>query len=408
MSKISQRSNAFRTSVLLAGAVFLSIEPLAAQNVRFDPSIALEQGYSDNVGFSGAMEESDTETRLQIVLPWDRETRKSRLRFSYTPTLTKFGDFDQLDNDGHKLSMEYDRDFGSGSGLALRLSADRTQTQGDAAGIDDSDLFLTDRTERDRLRADLRYRGNLKGRWGWGGTLGLATTSFEEITDFAPMPLASGAEDRDEIRAGISVTRAISRKSNLGIAYDYGRFDLDMSGNEDSHQVSIVGGYEVSRNERLSYTIGGFQSNGEAAVGGVSTDDSRHGFSASISYEKKMKRAGLNLALRHEPTSGGARVGTSTNTSIALGIAGSIASQWRWSTSTRYAQRDSSDEALATLDTIAVGGEVERDVSGIFSVRLQTNYITQSGGDSATDETSTIVARLGLVWRPLGRSPIAR
>ena len=82
-------------AIAVRGALLLLLIPVgttiaAAAKNTFNPSIEIGAGYSNNIAFTGPGGETgntDTARTIELVLPYERETRKSKLRLRYRPLL---------------------------------------------------------------------------------------------------------------------------------------------------------------------------------------------------------------------------------------------------------------------------------------------------------------------------------
>jgi hypothetical protein len=247
------------------------------------------------------------------------------------------------------------------------------------------------------------YRGRVHRLWNWGFSVGGSQWRFTEIQDFESPEPEVPLEDRSELRGSLELTRDVSPTASFGVRYGYRFFDLEFSGEETSHLVSLVFRRELEERLSLVATVGGFVSTGEAAAGSMgSPDDQRSGAQGTLRLSRSFRRSSLSIFAGHIPTSGGARIGTSTNSYVGVSYGNRSSRHWIWGLHTRVARRDPSDPERPTINSFSVGFRVTRRLSQLMGIGFRANYIRQTG-DVAVSEGLHIRGGLGLVWYPLGR-----
>lgn len=383
---------------------------LAEAGTVFNPQLAVEQAYNDNVRFVGegdsgaAGGDSDSVTRLSAVLPVVREGKRSTLHFSYSPSFERHQDLDELDYDSHFLSLGLNTSTSRRSKVSFLSTYARTQMQGRPSSLDEAELFLTGRTNRELFRADLTHGKQLSARWSFRGGLNYGESRFDDIKDFdpaAPVPL----EDRTDYGGTVQLGRAVSEKTTVGLAYGLQRFELEprettgTSTDETVHSLTFTVDRTVSRRMTLNAAIGGFRSTSDPET----ADDPRTGAQANLGLTRAYRSMALSLDASHRPSSGGALAGTSTDSALGLRLNGAALEPWSWSVSSRLARRDPTNDDEEPVHSVAAGGSLERGFARVLALRLSADYVDQTS-DEPLLEARYYTAGIGLVWYPLGRT----
>lgn len=398
-----------RGGIAALGLLALISPPAAAQKTSFNPSVSLNARYSDNLEYVEEDGTDDSATRLSLDLPLARETATGTLSLRYQPSYIKYRDEDDLDHDEHVADLDWATRLGPKSALGLAASFSRTQAQA-ATGIserpevEDTDLLLTERTDRDSFGASLRFDRTEGPRWGWRAALNWVATSHDEIAE-APSTTVTGfeVEDRTEYGASIEALKSLSRSNSIGLRYEHRKFDLDRSPDEDTDSISLTYREELARKLSFELGLGAARTTGDAA-GGSEGDEDRTDFLGSLGLSRAFRRVRLQVTASHRPTSGGHLEGSSTNTGLGLALSGAQSREWGWNVYSRYAHRKPTDDASESIDTLAFGADVERKFARVLGIRLGGNYVDQSSDESGLSDSSAYTIDLGVVWYPRGRA----
>lgn len=389
-------------------AAGLAGSPALAQRTTFNPVVGAGAGYTDNVSYIEKNSSSDTFSTLSAELPVVRESRTGSLSFTYRPTYVDYRDDDRLDHDEHRASLGWTVRPNDRTSFDLSASYSRTQEQAAvpfSEQAEDTDVLLTDRTERDSWDALARVRHSAGQRWEWAATGSWSMREHQTISGFSSVAPFQ-VEDRREYGGSLELSREFSRQSTLGLVYGYREFDLDMNPDETSHSLRISFRSQPGRKVSLHAEVGGFYNRRDTA-GGVSGDDSRTGFDGELDVTRLFKEVRLNLSATHRPSAGGHLSGTSTDSSVAFALAGVNERRWRWDVSSRFVYRDPTNRDPAAGSTkprqsVAVGANVEYGPQR-FGVRLGGNVAKESSNDPNIGHNSASTVELGLVWYPLMR-----
>lgn len=400
-----QRKDATRLALRgpITGFVLLLVAlPAMAQKTTFDPTIETSSGYTSNVDYGGGEQVPDYFLRFAAELPVIRETATDLLEFSYRPAIHRYKDFDQLDRDEHRLRLDWNKETGRSSEFNLYTSYIRTQLQGDASSLDDSDLFLFQRTNRQEGLIGVGYDSRFSRLWTWDLQLDGAIRNYDAISDDGSSPPDSEpeVEDRDELTGMFRFSRVLSRRSSVGLALRQAWYRLEFSGDENSTQVAVTYDYEVGSRDTLAVELGGYHNTGDAA--GTDPNEARTGPVFGLRWNHEYQKMDLGLYANHQPSAGGALPGTAIQTVVGLALRSSGPSNWRWGVFPRAAYRDPANPEDSGRTSAALSFEVDRKITNWMSIRLRSDYIYQEYTDPEADDRSSYTAYLGLIWMPKG------
>lgn len=389
---------------LPTAALLLSLTamPAAAQRTIFNPSFTLGQVYTDDVGLGGATQQSDSYTRLSVILPVEREWPTGSLSFRYQPTFERFSKLSALDNTGHRGSLAINTSPSRLLSFGLRAAYSRDEQQSQLDSVDPADLFLLQRFLQERASGDLRLERRVGPRWQWNFAVGAANWRFTPLEDVPP-ETSVVVENRKTLTGEVGFQHDLSRRTSVGFRYGFRRFELELSGEQSSHLASFVVGRSLGERTRWELAVGGFRSNGQAlAVGGG--PDTRTGAQGTFSFSHDLPEVRFGISASHGPSAGGARAGTSVNSVVALNLSDAGVRKVHWDLFTRFARRDPSDPAQSVDESISVGGALAFEVQRLVDLSLSVRYIDQTSGRTDAAGSSYYRAGLSLVLHPLGRT----
>lgn len=394
--------SALRQLAVWSAVIFLATAA-TAQRTTFDPQVNVGLFSTNNVAITREDARSDWGLRLGLILPVVHQLDRGSLAFTYSPWIELFREADTFNNVSHRLRLGLDTKPTLDSSLNLTAAYTDTQDQGVVESADPADLFLTQRTDRQRASLDLIYGDQLRNRWNWGFALGGSIWNYERLVDSEdgadPIPL----EDRSEVRSSVQLMRSLSPTTSLGLRYGYRRFVLELSGDENSHSVSFVFQKDIEERLSLEFSVGGFRNTGEAVSGEVdSSSDSRSGVQGQFRLTRLWQQSSLTMVAGHRPSSGGARIGTSVNSFVGLSYGNRGDQVWTWGLDGRVARRDPSNENQKVVNSLALGGRVGRRLNRKTIIRMTARVFDQTDDGGQTKGTY-IYAWVGVVWRPLAR-----
>ena len=397
-------SSFIRTLAPALGSALL-VRSLPAAETMFHPSVTLDAAWSDNVAYAGAADEptSDATARLGVVLPLRTEWASGTWSFEYNPSYEKHQDLEVLDHAEHRLATHLSKKTGRTGVFGVGATFTRTQEQGRAWSLESPDLFLTNRTNRDLISADIGFAQEISPRWRWNAGVWGGWYDYAIIEGFDQGIPQAAVEDRNEYRGSVAVSRLMTRASSMGLQFEHRRFDLETGGTEDADLASITFDHAASRELTMSVQVGAFTRSTEGTVANPLEESPETGAQGGFSLRRTFTAAILTVDAGMAPTSGGALEGTSTDSSVGFTVASVAGLRWSWTASARYAYRDPTDPAEDPVNSIGGGAGLEWRPYETLGLRVAATYADQSGDaqGAALDASYTTVGA-GLVWYPRG------
>lgn len=393
--------------IFVAVAIFLAgATVIAAQQKQFDPQLSVGLFRTSNVAFVGDGP-SDTGLRLGLTLPVSRPLQNGSLAFRYSAGYQIYDRSTTLDNLSHRVSLAVSKSPSRNTSFGVQAGYIRTQEQGLADSLEETDLFLSQRSERETINFGLSLSSKISTRWEWSLSAGYLDWGFDPIEDFESESSEVALEDRTALSGSFTFARLLSETSALGFSLGYSQFDLEFSGEQDTQMASLVYSRELGERLSLSISAGGFVSSGTALEDvDEGSSDSRSGFQGTLNLSRSLKRVSLSLFAGHMPSAGNDRPGTSVNTIVGVSVSSESARRWNWGVFARYAYRDPNDPTESSLETFALGADVGFVFGRSLSLQLGVNY-TDQFGEGAEGEGSYVGAQVSLVWHPLARTRLA-
>lgn len=373
--------------------------PALAQRTTFLPSLTVGAGRTDNISNSASNPQADTAGQLTLTLPVRQQRRNGSIDFSYSLAYRTYSDSEQLDDTQHHLRFLSEHRPSQkdtvtfSTGYTRSLDQGRNLVEGD--DIDDNDPFITEVVDRTTIRANVAYNREQTPLWNWAAVARWTSSINDEIPGFSNPTI--NTEDRVEYGGAIGAARNISPVDSLGGHYEYRRFDLDMSGDEDTHTLGMTYQRDVTHKLTTRLFAGGYKSSGSALAG-----DDDTGVQLGFSLVRNYRTLDLTVSLDHRPSAGGNLTGTSLDTSVGVALAGSGNRLWTWDAATRYTDREASDPAQVDREVWALVASVERSIIDRASFRLTGSYRNQSEDGTAGDRETAAIS-FGAVWYPRGQ-----
>ena len=357
------RGENHRFLLLFLGAAWTAVQPVAAQQTVFSPTLMIEEARSGNVAYLGSNENefrSDWITRLGLRLFLQREGRGGQAGMQYAGYLERYKTNSVLDHHEHMLGVNLASPAMRSSRVAFDAAYAYGQAQGNPGSLQSADLFLSQRTTRQGLRANLYYDWRGAGPWTFG-TVGWASkTWFDQISGVPQGPQEAAVENRKEYGATVTLERARSALAKYGWVYGFTRYDLQLSGREDVHTLAMTFSLPVGRNGTVSFQVGGFQRSGTTQPGQPSTTSGGLQARAGLGLTRTGRKVSVGINADRNASSGGSLQGTSTDTTLSVRVDDIQPGRWFWSAAARYALREPTDPQLSRIQTVAGGGTLER------------------------------------------------
>jgi len=387
--------------VVLTGCVLCTVPAIAQAKTTFDPAVAVEEGYDDNVFYTATNAMSDSVTRLNLDLPLHRESRTGTLDVRYRPSLWRYADFSELDRDEHDLRVDWGAQPDPRTRLRLITGYRKTQEQGNAASVETNDLFLGRRADRDRIEMAFDLQREQNPRWNWGFNVSGSDTNYTLVLDPSVDPSTiRPPEDKLEYGADLRFSRNVSRTTRIGGTYGHREFDPQRSGRESADRVAMTWERDLADRLTVGLAIGAYHSSQDASS--VNPASSRSGVSFELHLTRLYETTRLTVSANHLPSSGGVLQGTATTSVVGVTWANLNRRYWNWRLSPRWTRRDPSDPTDFKRQTVGLSASVERVLGKRFGVRLRGRAINQSDDEPGVPDRSNAEAYLAFVWYPLG------
>jgi hypothetical protein len=409
--RLSKGAQSIALSVALSAAVLHPAE--SAGRTDFVPIVALDQGYTDNVGFVGEADEvsGDYTARLGASFQVDHQIRHGYLLASYATGYTTFRDNSALNHDGHRLRFVA---YNNPRLNEFRFEAlyRQSQDQGRAEELDDADLFITQRTNRQAYGASVSYYHRFReAKWKLGGYLSADRLEFEVIEGFDTGTLLP-PEDRWSYVGALDFSRALSRRTLLGLIYVHQFFDLDLSGDESVNNVGMTLDYVTSKKSRLYFQIGAYRRDRDRLV--EESLDRDEGVQGRLQFSRSFKRSELSFIGGRAASSGGSLRGTAVNTFVGVSLGTLSGTKWQYGGALRFARREPSNPLNSDVSSASASLYMEvlfrETLNNSVGIRINGSYVDQLE-DELQDGRNTgsfYTLWLGLRWYPLGPTRVGR
>ena len=399
MSKLAAATTLFLVAALPAAD---------AQQTTFNPSVSFGFAYTDNVDYldqAGATT-GDTGATFGAVLPLVRKINQGSLRLTYDVGTIAYQDESQFDTTNHLASFDFYRESRREATWRVSTRYAKTDQQrtspilpteilpNQTDGLDDANLSLTNRTDRETIDAAVDYGWRIGRRWGLTAGFNAGQSTLAGGTD---------VEDRTWYGTSFGVRNTVSAKSSVGMGYSFRRVELDTSGTEDFQTLDFFFDRDLGRKLKLELLVGGLSRSPDG-----SESDTQVFGSASFSFNEGLTLGPVRLGFSAGVSPGKAEglTGTAMNSTAGFSISGVRTDPMNWRIGTFYNHRDPFESGEPSTDTLRVGVGAERRISRLFGLRFGADYSDQTSDDPILEVNYTR-AELNLVVYPLGGTRIA-
>jgi hypothetical protein len=393
-----------------------------AQRTTFNPSLWLTTRYEDNVRFVNdpAGPVSGESGTFGVGLPLSREWRRSSVGILYRGKIIRYRqqELKVLDNDDHRLDLNFGTRAGRTGSLGLALGYTKTQQQGNPLDPNVDERFLARRNDRETVSAGLRWGVRAGRRWTWSGDLAASQDRYQVLGDPDVAPAGLNVEDRDNYGGGLSFSYDSSRRWSVGAIGRYRRTEFELSPDEDVYRVSGDFRHRFTEDFTLGFRLGRWiRVRDEPADAPDTPEFEEQGWDIGVTlgFNEGLEAGPFRIRfdLGASPSYGGSLEGSSTNAYVGATLsrgtsalwAGSF--RWDWALSTRYTRREPTNRDLPSLDTGTAAAWVQRTFARVVGLRAGIDWGRQYA-DGATDPNGQFfTATLSLVWHPLLRSRVS-
>jgi hypothetical protein len=390
----------------VVGVLVLGSQPAAAQRTVFAPEAFVEEGRAGNVAYLGATTDQfkpDWTTRVGLSLAMRREGKGGQAGVLYGGYYEKYRTFWEFDHSEHTLGVDLSSAAGRRSSVGFSAYYRLGQAQGNPASPDPADRNLSQRTNRQALRATVRYDRRGSGRWSIGATGYGGRWWFHQIPGVPEVPETARVEDRNEYGATAALRYNVSPRFGLGWVYGFTRYDLATTGREDLQTLDMPFSIGIGKNARLAFQFGVFQRrviNAEGEAQPVEQGVTLQG-NGGVSWTQTGRAVALTVNADRAASSGGSLMGTSTDTLLGVTVSNVRRIRWSWSATARFALRDPTRQDMKTVRTATGSFSVERRFRDVLWAHLSAGFAQQISGDTAL-QGSAPQGAIGLLWRPRG------
>jgi hypothetical protein len=404
--------------VLIATGVVVgvAVSPAKSQSTRFEPQIHVSASYTDNAFLSSKesdQDRSDAYATLGLTLPLARDLEHGSLALSYSLSLDRFQDFDELDSLNHQLGFSFSTETSSTSafnfGLGYSLTEDpfgsQDSQQIEVDGLDDPLFIVARRLESQHATANIGFSKQLSERGSLEFFAGYSANRTDEIESDEVL---DDVEDRDGIGGGVGLTRMLSPHTSLGLQYGIQGFDLDVSGQSLTHSLGVGWSRAVQERSSVSLQVGAFYR--DRVVVMVNEDDTAVvtddiGIHGTFGFSKTLQRYALGFSASHQPSGGQVLVGTSTVSEATFSLSPLYTERWFWGVSLRYGHREPDLVDQNPIDSFQGGASVGRSLGRKLGLSLNGAFVTQNENQASQYDVVALRTSLSLVFQPLAGSP---
>ena len=386
-----------------AAILFAALAAEVGRAATFEPEVHADLGHSDDVYYDAVEPRPDWFAVFALVLPLRGEGQRNRWELSYRPSAFRYRDLSELDHYEHRVRVGAESIARRETSFAIEAGWARSQEQGNATSVLAGDLFLVPRSELEALSFGASLRREQGARFVWNVEARGADADYSPIPDAETEPPSAILEDRREYELVAGFGRLVSRAAEVGLEYRYRRYDLDVTGEENDHLVSVTASRRLSERTAVEGRVGAFRrdlaSPPAVEAPGDATDT---GIQASVGIERTSRQGRFSLEGSHGPSSGGALEGTSTDTVAGIRWEGARAERLRWDAGARWARRDPTIEGEPTLRSAGMGAGIEWLPRRQVGLRARADWVRQSGDETAVRNGSFLTASIGASWYPGG------
>ena len=195
----------------------------------------------------------------------------------------------------------------------------------------------------------------------------------------------------------------ISRKTSMGIAYNFRRVELETTGTEDFQSLSFSVAHDFSKKVRAEMRVGGYKRSTENAE-----SETRVLVTANVRFNQGLTLGPVrfDFSVGVIPSNGGALTGTAVNATGGVSISGVRTYPLNWRVGAVYNRRSPFGSDEPTTDTLRFTAGVEPSISRLMGLRFVAAHAQQTSEDPARDARYARVS-VNLVVYPLGGKRVA-
>jgi len=375
----------------------VAVAPAAADAPTFEITLAVAESWTDNPAYVAGLDETEVVNRIGLDIPYRRERQNYTWSFLYSPTYRRHSEFSDLDYLEHLLGTTLTGTPSAKSSYQVDLTYLNTQSQDISQVFVTEPVFLTNRTDRESVTANVRLDREIAPRWRLNGSFRGRTLKIDDISGFdsGAMPQQLGDQISTAIGAGASYQP--SQKTTIDFGYALRGYDLDLSEDETIHAISADATHTISPTMTVAY--GGGIASREGAAGDKTT------FEARGSISQQLKRGSITANADRAVRNGDAVAGGSTVSSIGLRYGEAMGRRTQWNASARWSLREAVDSSEEDLELVR--GSVALTIRGPrfeqgrlkegLGLRFSGSIIDQSGSEEDIFNSSYYIVTAALL-----------
>ena len=242
-----------------AAILFAALAAEVGRAATFEPEVHADLGHSEDAYYVAVEPRPDWFAVFALVLPLRGEGQRNRWELSYRPSAFRYRDLSELDHYEHRVRVGAESIARRETSFAIEAGWARSQEQGNATSVLAGDLFLVPRSELEALSFGASLRREQGARFVWNVEARGADADYSPIPDAETEPPSAILEDRREYELVAGFGRLVSRAAEVGLEYRYRRYDLDVTGEENDHLVSVTASRRLSERTAVEGRVGAFR-----------------------------------------------------------------------------------------------------------------------------------------------------
>lgn len=377
--------------------IAVSLAPALAEAPTFEVTLALSESWTDNPAYVAGSTESEVINTLGVDIPYRRERPNYIWSFIYSPSYRRHSEFSDLDHFEHLLTTRLEGTPSAKTSYELDLTYLNTQSQDVSDQFVTQTDFLTNRTQRESITANVGVQREVAPRWRIKGNLRARTLMIDDISGFdsGVMPEQLGDQISTMIGTGASYQR--SERTTIDFGYTLRGYDLDLSADETVNAVNVQANNIVSPKLTVSYGAG------VASRSGAAGDDTT--FEANGTLTRQVKRGSFSAGVDRSARNGDAVAGGSTVSAVALRYGESIGRRTQWSAAANWSLREPTDDAEEDVELLR--GSLALTIRGPrfeqgrlkegLGLRFKATAVDQSGAEDDEFNSSYYVFTAALL-----------
>ncbi len=402
MMRRNCRIRGFSTLVAIL-LVFAWASPAKAANIRFSPSIALEEAWDSNIFNTNSDETSDYifRARPRLAVYWN--DYQTTMRIEGGIQAEWYADNSELDNIADTKDatfsvtdpMQITPRFSLRPFFRFVESKDSAQrnvlTLAPTPDVPPSEAIVTAR-ETQRL-----YQGLLRMGYQLTPRTDLFLGGGITARNYDGDPTITGNQNTETVTGDASFLYKLTPRLSSGVFYIFGYNSFEQDPEFDTHTGGVEGRYRLSELYTLTVRGGATYLDGQASDNQYNDEWYPYG-TLDVTYRRQYLRVSLRGS--YELVGGSSGLPTKRG-NVGLVMSNRITEKWSWNLSGNYQTNVSIDDPpTRDVDTLQGAGGVEYRVVEWASVNLAGNIVRQSSSGLRVDDVDRESVFLGVNVSP--------